>query len=169
MDTLKIGKFIARCRKEKKMTQEDLAKILGVTNKTISRWENGNYMPDLSLLKPLSEVLGISLNELLSGEKDINVQKADENIFNITNYSRLAIEKVFKHIYIALMFLGLFLIISALLVTEPESSFGAIYTTIGLCMFIIGFNHCLKKYKVIWQWVLTFCGYTILYRVFAIF
>ncbi len=156
MDTLKIGKFIARCRKEKKMTQEDLAKILGVTNKTISRWENGNYMPDLSLLKPLSEVLGISLNELLSGEKDINVQKADENIFNITNYSRLAIEKVFKHIYIALMFLGLFLIISALLVTEPESSFGAIYTTIGLCMFIIGFNHCLKKYKVIWQWVLTF-------------
>ena len=156
MDTLKIGKFIARCRKEKKMTQEDLAKILGVTNKTISRWENGNYMPDLSLLKPLSEVLGISLNELLSGEKDINVQKADENIFNITNYSRLAIEKVFKHIYIALMFLGLFLIISALLVTEPESSFGAIYTTIGLCMFIIGFNHWLKKYKVIWQWVLTF-------------
>ena len=138
------------------MTQEDLAKILGVTNKTISRWENGNYMPDLSLLKPLSEVLGISLNELLSGEKDINVQKADENIFNITNYSRLVIEKVFKHIYIALMFLGLFLIISALLVTEPESSFGAIYTTIGLCMFIIGFNHCLKKYKVIWQWVLTF-------------
>ena len=54
MDTLKIGKFIAKKRKEKNMTQEELARILGVTNKTVSRWENGNYMPDLSLLKPLS-------------------------------------------------------------------------------------------------------------------
>lgn len=161
MDTLKIGKFIARMRKEKNMTQEDLAKILGVTNKTISRWENGNYMPDLSLLKPLSEALDISLNELLSGEKDINIQKADENISNITNYSNLIINKAFKNIYIALMFFGLFLIISALLVTSPESSFGSIYTAIGLCIFIIGFNGYLKKYKVIWQWTLTL-GITVL-------
>lgn len=161
MDTLKIGKFIARMRKEKNMTQEELAKILGVTNKTISRWENGNYMPDLSLLKPLSEALDISLNELLSGEKDINVQKADENISNITNYSNLVINKVLKNVYIILMFLGLFLIISALLVTSPESSWGSIYTSIGLCMFITGFNRCLKKYKVIWQWILIL-GVTVL-------
>ena len=161
MDTLKIGKFIARMRKEKNMTQEDLARILGVTNKTISRWENGNYMPDLSLLKPLSEVLDISLNELLSGEKDISVQKANENISNITNYSNLVINKVLKNIYITLMFFGLFLIISALLVTSPESSWGSIYTAIGLCMFIIGFNRCLKKYNIIWQWILTL-GVTVL-------
>lgn len=161
MDTLKIGKFIARMRKEKNMTQEDLARILGVTNKTISRWENGNYMPDLSLLKPLSEVLDISLNELLSGEKDISVQKANENISNITNYFNLVINKVLKNIYITLMFLGLFLIISALLVTSPESSWGSIYTAIGLCMFIIGFNRCLKKYNIIWKWILTL-GVTVL-------
>lgn len=161
MDTLKIGSFIANMRKEKKMTQEELARLLGVTNKTISRWENGNYMPDLSLLKPLSEALDISLNELLSGEKDINIQKANENIFNITNYSNLIINKAFKNIYIALMFFGLFLIISVLLVTSPESSFGSIYTAIGLCIFIIGFNGCLKKYKVIWQWTLTL-GITVL-------
>ena len=161
MDTLKIGKFIARMRKEKNMTQEDLARILGVTNKTISRWENGNYMPDLSLLKPLSEVLDISLNELLSGEKDISVQKANENISNITNYSNLVINKVLKNIYITLMFLGLFLIISALLVISPESSWGSIYTAIGLCMFIIGFNRCLKRYNIIWQWILTL-GVTVL-------
>ena len=161
MDTLKIGKFIARMRKEKNMTQEDLARILGVTNKTISRWENGNYMPDLSLLKPLSEVLDISLNELLSGEKDISVQKANENISNITNYFNLVINKVLKNIYITLMFLGLFLTISALLVTSPESSWGSIYTAIGLCMFIIGFNRCLKKYNIIWKWILTL-GVTVL-------
>ena len=105
MDTLKIGKFIARMRKEKNMTQEDLARILGVTNKTISRWENGNYMPDLSLLKPLSEVLDISLNELLSGEKDISVQKANENISNITNYFNLVINKVrnIRYVFIILL------------------------------------------------------------------
>lgn len=57
MNQEKIGKFIAHLRKEKKMTQQEL----GVTNKTISRWENGNYMPDLSLLKPLSKELSISI------------------------------------------------------------------------------------------------------------
>lgn len=69
MDTKKIGRYIAECRKAKGYTQEMLAQKIGVTNKTISRWENGNYMPDISLLIPLSEILGISLNELLSGEK----------------------------------------------------------------------------------------------------
>lgn len=161
MDTLKIGKFIALKRKEKNMTQEELARILGVTNKTVSRWENGNYMPDLSLLKPLSEALGVSLNELLSGEEDVDVQKAEENISNITNYSNLVINKIFKNIYIFIMVLGLFLIISALLVTSPESSWGAIYTAICLCVFIAGFNRCLKNYKVIWQWILTL-GVTLL-------
>ena len=82
MDTLKIGKFIALKRKEKNMTQEELARILGVTNKTVSRWENGNYMPDLSLLKPLSEELGITLNELLSGEKIEEQKKIRISVFN---------------------------------------------------------------------------------------
>ena len=118
-------------------------------------------MPDLSLLKPLSETLGVSLNALLSGEEDVDVQKADENISNITNYSNLVIKKIFKNIYIFIMFLGLFLIISALIVTSPESSWGAIYTAIGLCVFIAGFNRCLKNYKVIWQWILTL-GVTLL-------
>lgn len=55
MDTKKIGAFIAMNRKKKGYTQEQLAEKLGVTNKTISRWENGHYMPDLSLLEPLSK------------------------------------------------------------------------------------------------------------------
>lgn len=160
MDTLKIGKFIAKRRKEKKMTQEDLANVLGVTNKTISRWENGNYMPDLSLLKPLSEALEISLNELLSGENIVNdskivLSKADKNIENITNYSSELTKNLFKNLNMLLMFFGLFLIISALLVTSPESSWGAIYTTIGLGVFVIGFNKYLKKYKTIWKLILT--------------
>ena len=69
MNQEKIGKFIAKLRKEKKLTQEQLAEKLGVTSKSISRWENGNTMPDVSLFEPLCKELNITINELLSGEK----------------------------------------------------------------------------------------------------
>ena len=63
MDQIKIGKFIAALRKEKGLTQEKLGEKLGVTNKTVSRWENGNYMPDVEMLSLLSEEFGVSINE----------------------------------------------------------------------------------------------------------
>ena len=69
MDQIKTGKFIAALRKEKRMTQEQLGKKLGVTNKTVSRWENGNYMPDVEMLSLLSKEFGVSINELVSGER----------------------------------------------------------------------------------------------------
>lgn len=69
MDQIKIGKFIAALRKEKGLTQEQLGEKLCVTNKTISRWENGNYMPDVEMLSLLSKEFGVSINELVSGER----------------------------------------------------------------------------------------------------
>ena len=69
MDQIKIGKFIAALRKEKSMTQEQLGAKLGVTNKTVSRWENGNYMPDVEMLSLLSKEFSVSINELVSGER----------------------------------------------------------------------------------------------------
>ena len=69
MNQEKIGKFIAKCRKDKKMTQSELAEKLGVTDKSIGNWENGRNMPDLSLFKPLCDELNITINDLLSGEK----------------------------------------------------------------------------------------------------
>ena len=69
MNQEKIGKFISTLRKEKNMTQQDLADKIGVTDRAISKWENGRGLPDLSLLKPLSDELGITINELISGEK----------------------------------------------------------------------------------------------------
>ena len=69
MDQLKIGKLIAECRKEKALTQLQLAEKLGITDKAVSKWERGIAMPDSSLMLPLCEILGISVNELLSGEK----------------------------------------------------------------------------------------------------
>lgn len=69
MDQGKIGRLIASLRSEAGMTQEALGEKLGVTNKTVSRWENGNYMPDISTMQALCGLFGISLNELLSGQR----------------------------------------------------------------------------------------------------
>ena len=81
MDQMKIGKFIAALRKEKCLTQEQLGENLGVTNKTISRWENGNYMPDVEMLSLLSKEFGVSINELISGERLLaeDFKKAADN------------------------------------------------------------------------------------------
>ncbi len=84
MDQVKIGKLIAQCRKEKKLTQKDLANLLGVTDKSVSKWECGGCLPDVSLYKELCNILGITLNEFFSGEKiaDENYkEKADDNLY----------------------------------------------------------------------------------------
>lgn len=83
MDQVKIGKFIAQCRNEKNITQEELGEKLGVTNKTTSRWENGHYLPDIEMMQLLSKEFSISINELISGEKikDLDYkEKAEENL-----------------------------------------------------------------------------------------
>lgn len=77
MNQEKIGLFIAKCRREKNMTQEDLAEKLGVSNKSISRWENGKTMMDISLFEPLCNELDISIIELLNDER-INDKKKDK-------------------------------------------------------------------------------------------
>lgn len=90
MDQEKIGKFIAENRRKKKMTQEELASKLGVNSKSVSRWETGKCMPDLSLIIDLCKELDISINDFLSGskveKKDYNA-KLEENIINVTSYS----------------------------------------------------------------------------------
>ena len=69
MDQIKTGKFISSLRKEKGLTQEELGNKTGVSNKTVSRWENGNYMPDIETLRILSKEFSVSIEEILDGEK----------------------------------------------------------------------------------------------------
>jgi len=69
MDQIKIGKFIASCRKEQGMTQAALAEKLGISDQAVSKWESGKSMPDLDKISELCGYLGIDVNELLSGEK----------------------------------------------------------------------------------------------------
>lgn len=87
MDQEKIGKFISKMRKEKNLTQEQLAENLGITKNAVSKWERGLSLMDMSLLKPLSIILDVSINEILSGEEIVDEElkeKADENIINLT-------------------------------------------------------------------------------------
>ena len=87
MNQDKIGKFIAEQRKNKNLTQEELAEKLGITKNAVSKWERGLCLMDMSLLKPLSEILEVSINEILAGEKieekDIE-KKSEENIIKLT-------------------------------------------------------------------------------------
>ncbi len=85
MNQEKIGRFIPENRKAKKLTQEGLAEKLGITNKSISKWENGNCLPDSSLFKPLCKILDISINELFAGKKlnDEDKKEANEYLINL--------------------------------------------------------------------------------------
>lgn len=83
MDMKKIGCFLAELRKEKNLTQEQLGMMLGISNKTISRWENGNYLPPIEMLQALSTFYDVSINELLSGQRLEELeyrQYAEENM-----------------------------------------------------------------------------------------
>lgn len=86
MDMVKIGQFLSELRKEQKLTQAQLGEKLGVTNKTVSRWETGTYMPPVEMLQLLSKLYGVSLNELLSGKRLSDTaykEHAEENIKSV--------------------------------------------------------------------------------------
>lgn len=86
MDQKKTGQFIARLRKEKELTQKALADCLGITNKAVSKWECGNSLPDNSIMVELCNILEISVNELLAGERISSTdytKKAEENMMSL--------------------------------------------------------------------------------------
>ena len=150
MNQEKIGKFIAECRKNKKMTQSELAEKLGVSDKSIGNWENGRNMPDLSLFKPLCDELDITINELLSGEKikkEEYQEKFEENIINTIDYSTKKINIIRNNLGIVLLILGVLISFTAMTMFVSESSWGSIYSVIGAIISSIGVSKLTKKYK----------------------
>lgn len=112
MNQEEIGKFIAKCRKGKNLTQAQLAEKLNITDRAVSKWETGKSMPDSSIMLELCEILGITVNELLSGEK-INMEnlekKADENLIALKKKDENNIRKnvVISIIFSTTLFIGL--------------------------------------------------------------
>lgn len=96
MDTIKIGNFLAELRKEQGLTQEALGEKIGVTNKTVSRWENGNYLPPVEMLQELSKLYSVSINELLCGEhiaQENYQEKAEETLSSILAGSSFSLKE----------------------------------------------------------------------------
>ena len=96
MDMVKIGSFLQELRQEHGLTQAELGDKLGVTNKTISRWETGNYMPPVEMLEMLSNLYGLTINELLSGQKlttEEYKEMAEENIKETLNASTFELQE----------------------------------------------------------------------------
>ena len=165
MNQEKIGNFIAKCRKQKKMTQCELGEKLGVTEKSISNWENGRNMPDLSLFKPLCEELNITINELLSGEKiseDNYQEKFEENIINTISYSNKKLKRKNQLIGLILMIFGFLMSIMGLMAFNPDSHSCSFSVVIGVIFSTLGFFELVKSksnLKTLIYLVLFFIGY----------
>ena len=165
MNQEKIGKFIAECRKDKKMTQQELAEKLGVTDKSIGNWENGRNMPDLSLFKPLCDELDITINELLSGEKLKKEEyqgKFEENIINTIDYSTKKINIIRNNLGIVLLVLGIIMSFTAMTMFRSESSWGSIYSVLGGIISLIGVSKLTKKRPYYKRVIINF-GYLFFY------
>ncbi|MGM9878191.1 MAG: helix-turn-helix transcriptional regulator [Bacilli bacterium] len=111
MDQSKIGKFIAKSRRENNLTQQELADKLGVTDRAVSHWENGRSLPDVSLFKKLCEILNISINELINGEK-IVIEKEKNNYENISTANNIKKDKKYSRYIIIILFITILLIVS---------------------------------------------------------
>ena len=145
----KIGIFIADCRKSKKLTQLELAEKLGVSDKSVSKWETGKCMPDLSLFKPLCEELNITINELLSGEKldkkDYQ-NKLEENIVNIVDYNDKKSD-VFG--YIIFSFIGILSMIIGISFHSTNFIFPLLFELFGIFLILFALNKLIVNVKVI--------------------
>ncbi len=136
MNQEKIGKFIAECRKERNLTQKELAEKLGVTDKAISKWENGRCMPDISLLKSLTSELGITINELLAGERIIEEdmeEKSEENIFALLK----KINKTYTRLQKILLCLMIVSAVIASILFNFEIGYSVIFFTLTLILGLI--------------------------------
>lgn len=147
MDQIKIGRFISEKRKQKNMTQIEFAEKLGVTNKSVSRWENGKNMPDVSLFIPICEILGISVNELIIGEeiKSSNTNKTNEVIVETIAKSNKTISKARIIIYIAMIAVNALFCIGVPLTAGPSDAMavplagvlGSVITAVVISLFKI--------------------------------
>ena len=149
MDQVKIGRFIAGCRKKQNLTQAQLAEKLNITDRAISKWETGNGMPDSSIMLELCKILGISVNELLSGEV-IKMENYDElaekNLLELKKQKEEADRNMLKLEWVigymaSITFLVLIFVASFI---EMPSIVRILLIVFGSVFFIIGCSYALK-------------------------
>ena len=146
MNMIKTGKFLQELRKEKELTQEQLAEQLGVARRTVSRWETGNNMPDLDILVELSDLYSVDLREILSGERKSETmdQELKETVLQVADYSSEEKNKMLRRMHwlfiVGLIGFAAFLVITllGLEATAPYDAIGSFGLGIACAMMILG-------------------------------
>ena len=159
MDQKKTGLFLRELRKEKELTQEQLAEQFNVSSRTVSRWETGSNMPDLSVLVELSDFYQVDIKEIIDGErKSENMnEETRETLVKVAEYTeedkKVQHYKMRKIIGGVLIGFGAFLAISALAIFPRDSSWGSVYSVIGIQILSVGVYQliCKNKYKIIYS------------------
>ena len=166
MDQLKIGRFIADCRKQARLTQMQLAEKLGITDKAVSKWERGVAMPDTSIMLELCDILGISVNELLSGEK-INMENNDKKSEQILLDMAKELEQKNKTILTSMwviMIISISALLAAIFIARffvPEGVWQLV-TILGACViFLIPCFYALKLEVSVGAYKCKNCGHEI--------
>ncbi len=166
MNQIKIGKFIAECRKKANLTQLQLSEKLGITDKAISKWERGIAMPDTSIMLELCDILDISVNELLSGEK-INMENNNQKNEQLLLDMAKELEKKNKTIWNAMWaimtvsFIGLFGGLALIAFFMPEGPW-MLVAILALCViFLIPCFYALKLEVSVGAYKCKNCGHEI--------
>lgn len=153
MDQIKIGMFIASLRKEKGLTQAALAEKLNITDRAVSKWERGISLPDSSTMLPLCEILGINVNELLTGER-IDMEnynkKAEEIILEMTRMKEQRDKELLSlEIFIGVLVTVIFLVcILTASFADIQTPFRVLLIITGIVQFIIGMMYGLRIEQV---------------------
>ena len=149
MNLIKIGRFIADCRKNKKLTQSQLAEKLNITDKAVSKWERGVSLPDASIMLELCDILDISVNELLNGEKiemENDNQKNEQVLLEITKELQQKNKTIWKNMWMILFvsMIGLLAVVSVGSFLIPEGVWQYVVIIVGCVVFLIPCFYALK-------------------------
>jgi len=164
MDQIKIGKFIAACRKEQKLTQLQLADKLGITDKAVSKWERGIAMPDTSIMLELCELLQINVNELLSGERitmENKNQKNEELMLDLAKEIAQKNKTIWTTMWVIMIvsMLGLLGGCAVVYFFVPEGVWQAV-SVIGICiLFLLPCFYALKLEVSVGAYKCKNCGH----------
>ena len=164
MNQIKIGRFIAECRKKENLTQMQLAEKLNITDKAVSKWERGIAMPDASLLLDLCSILGISVNELLSGEKiDVGNNNNEKLLLDMAKELENKNKTIWSSMW-ALMTVSLITLIAGIFIAAfliPEGIWQLV-TILGVCVvFLIPCIYAVKLEVSVGAYKCKNCGYEI--------
>ena len=164
MDQVKIGKFIAACRKKANLTQMQLAEILNITDRAVSKWETGKAMPDSSIMLALCGILNISVNDLLSGEivsVDNYNKELENNLLEMIKQKeqadkRLLILEIFIGVVVSVL---LFALIFVAAFVQMKNGMRVALIVLGITLFSIGIGYAMRIEQTAGYYACAKCGH----------